>query len=282
MSSFDNQEPDMMLVSSYIPVFIMMLKSSGVVMVSYILNVAGLREKIKLLAFSTIAYIDIHRRLQGGIDRSAERSVERACGFLVFVLAAALLNVSESEALFQTPYACQLSFNAMSWLAGLLWAIMSTSVCCLCLFNVTTNISLVHVLLSSCVLLSLHISSVCADMPTLELLFRTLTFVCMCSMMFFAKRFTNKLDRNLYMSVIPFLCAHVLFVKLEIAVPSLLAWTGLIAWVFYRNQPHCGDGPSLPRRTATATDSHFEPDEEAPEITKLMSQLRAAKAQTQE
>lgn len=272
----------MMLVSSYIPVFIMMLKSSGVVVVSYMLNMAGLGEKIKLLAFSALAYIDIHRRLQGGTDRSAERSVERACGFLVFVLAAALLNVSEPGALFEPPYACQTSFNAMSWISGLLWAIMSTSICCLCLFNVTTNISLVHVLLGSCVLLGMHISSVCADMPTPEQLFRTLTFVCMCSMMYFAKRFTNKLDRNLYMSVVPFLCAHVLFVKLEITVPSLLAWIGLIAWVFYRNHPHSGDGSLLPRRTATLTDPHYQPDEESPDITKLMSQLRAAKAQTQE
>ena len=225
-----------------------MLKSGGVIVFSCMLTVAGLGDKIRLLSFSTLAYIYIHRRVHTGVDRSVERSVDRACGFLVFVLTAALLNVSDPNEIFQAPYACQLSFNAMSWLSGFIWAIMSTSICCLCLFNVTTSISLVHILLGSCVLLSMHISSVCNDMPTLELLFRTVTFVCMCSMMFFAKRFTSKLDRDLYMSLIPFLCAHVLFMKLEITIPSLLAWTGLIAWMFCRHHSNAGDNTPPPRR----------------------------------
>ena len=77
MSSVDNQEPDMMLLSTCIPVFIMVLKSVGVILLPYVLNMAEaeLEQKIRLLVFSTISYIDIHRRLQNTIDRSVERSV---------------------------------------------------------------------------------------------------------------------------------------------------------------------------------------------------------------
>ena len=46
----------MMLVSSYIPVLIMMLKSSGVVVVSYMLNMAGLGEKIKLCSTTSCCF----------------------------------------------------------------------------------------------------------------------------------------------------------------------------------------------------------------------------------
>lgn len=218
MASDDDDEPDLMLVSTYFPVILATLKSAALVVGSETLQHVGVPVNVKVIAYVLSCYIDMNRQRTARFDR--------ACGYTV----ACALALSMRD--MHQPNACDGWTKTVELAVDSAWAVASSTwgtLACLGLQTLSND-----VLVWGCsTMLAVHVALACTHMSTVELLLRVLFYMSMCAVMFFAKRQLRTLDRNAYMRGIPFVCSHMLVVGVYIAVPSLAVCMSLFVWSTY-------------------------------------------------
>lgn len=220
MASDDDDEPDLMLVSTYIPVLISLLKATCLVIFSEMLTFIDVQKSVKFVAHCAILNIDFNRMRQD--------KFERACGFLFFVAISIYLREQE-------PVFCQSLFSMMTWVADTAWAILASTWTMLNFIGMNGCIPFYGIVLCSALFASAHVLGCCVSFSALELIVRCFVFIIMCSVMFFGKRSVRNLDRNLYTKSIPFMCSHVLVVSVYIMIPSFLIMICGFLFITYRS-----------------------------------------------
>jgi hypothetical protein len=219
MASEEDDEPDLMLVSTYFPVIIAMFKGSALVSLSEIMSHFNVSLSVRSITYALLCYMDFNRV-------RVER-FERACGFVLIFATAVMLRDMQGEG------ACDGWSRSIELIVDSLWAIASSTwgaLVCLGMLSLPVNVLVVGV----SVMAAAHKVLTCSVISVAELLSRVFCYVSMCAVMFFAKRQVRSLDRNSYMRGIPFVCSHVLVVGVYVAVPSLAVCMSLFAWSTYR------------------------------------------------
>lgn len=219
MASEDDEEPDLMLVSTYFPVIVAMLKASALVALSEVLSHVNVSLSVRAITYALFCYMDVNRV-------RAER-FERACGFLLICAAAVMLRDMRIDR------TCDGWSRSIELILDSAWAVASStwgSLVCLGMLSLPVNVLVAGV----SGMAAGHEVLTCSVMSIGELLSRVYCYMSMCAVMFFAKRQVRSLDRNSYMRSIPFVCSHVLVVGVYVAVPSLAVCMSLFVWSTYK------------------------------------------------
>lgn len=220
MASDDDDEPDLMLVSSYFPVIVAVLKSMSITIMSDLFRHVSVPVRVRMITYAVICYMDV--------NRVRTERFERACGFSIMCTAALVLRD------LHTSMECDGWSKTMELILDSIWAVTSSTwgaLVCLGLLTIPVSALVVWV----AVMTSAHVMLTCTVMSTGELLSRMVCYMCMCAVMFFAKRKLKGVDRNAYMRSISFSCLHVLVVGVYVAVPSLAVCMSVFIWSMYKD-----------------------------------------------
>ena len=268
MGSDEEEEPDLSLVSTYVPVLVAVFKATCLVVFAEMLAFAGVHSSVKLVSLCAILYLDYNRLRQA--------KFERASGYMFFFSIAIYMREQE-------PVACHSLFGVLSWVADIAWAVSASTWGALSCLGMKTCIPFHGIVLSTSLFCSAHVMGTCGAFSFVELLLRVLVHLLMCAIMFFGKRHIQNLDRNQYTKSIPFICSHVLIVSVYIVLPSFM----ICACVFFiltrrlRGTEACDRPPAVAcRLTEAHACAEKRVEGKSEEQERLCMQLRAAMAQS--
>jgi hypothetical protein len=273
MGTDEGDEPDLALVSTYVPVVFALARTTAAVACGEVLAFLGLHVAVRLVVFATVLYLDMTcvdaARLRGTDNM---HRFERASGGLLVVT---LVMFLRWEVQVDTPAGCGalagLAVNALD----ALWAVCASTWCALACLGLHARLQPHVLVLVVGAFATGHVVVVCDVGAGSELLVRAYVYEALCAVMFFGRRYVLNLERNLYLRSVPFACAHVLLVSLYIVVPSVVITACLFGSLMYR-QPKTPVADSVVRpkavtkavgKTGPVQDEHYM----------LAMQLKAAK-----
>ena len=266
MGTEQDDEPDLMLVSTYAPVVLAVLKTTLFLASMQLLEYLSLALNLQTVIVCVVLYLDYNKTRQD--------KFERASGFLFFVALSVHLKLT-------APDACTAMFAVMSRVVALIWAVASSSWVVLSCSGIKTPVPLTGLVLATSALAGVHLLGDCSSFVLFETVLRVLIFLLMCSVMFFGKRYIPSLERNSYVRSISFVCSHVLSVDVYIMLPSFVICVFCFFMLAYRSgsSEHAAES-RLESCEATAMPAAHAFKVDSDEQFILSNQVRAALAQS--
>lgn len=280
MTSRDKQyvdSYDFMLVTTYIPVLSLCVRSTLFVFTVHWLTVTFWLPWHVLVVFAAcVVYIDA--------CMMKSLSVDRACGYLCMCALAVLAQPSAHVAT-----ACTEGTAFFLMGQNLVWSFLSTFEIVSCVTGVHAKIPFIAKVVIVSIMALMHASIACTPVGVLEMMCRAIVFYVMCAMAMMCLRFTlvPEHERKNFVAVIPHCFAHVFFVHLYAVLASML----FVVVVFARMVVRCVQSrppdqeQALPTRRHDATAvKRMSPKpldssrEEREDHTELLRKLLAAKA----
>jgi hypothetical protein len=261
-----------MLVSTYAPVVLAIVKSSVFVLLAQVLVSLAVPIAVRFVVICAVMYLDFNKVRQD--------KFERASGFLFLVGMSMYLQQED-------PVACPSIFEITSQLVDVAWAVLSSTWIVVSCLGMKAHVPFHGVVCMASVFACMHILGSCAVFPFVEFVIRINLYLLMCSIMFFGKRWIPNLERNGYARSISFVCSHMLVASVYIILPSFFICFCAFFTLAYksRSQEFAPDvrlescDPKPPTRYEAPLPTSEQADHE--EQNRLSKQLRAALAQTE-
>lgn len=263
---------DFLLVTTYMPVLALAVRAVVfIIMTNWLALHFWLQWHVVVMFTACVVYLDALTL--------ASHSLDRTCGYLCVCALAVLAQPANAH---------ECAEGVVVWGENFLWSFLST-------FDLVSSASGVRTLLPFAVkvvltstLALLHAAGTCGHMGSLELIVRAVVFYLLCAMTLMCLKFTHvrEHDRRTYVSMIPHVYAHVLFVHLYAALASLAIVLGLHVRMVVKHVQGSGDvetGRRLeapkPESLKRAPEKRYEAArEERDEHSDLMRMFQAAKA----
>jgi hypothetical protein len=236
MGSEDTDEPDLALVSTYVPVVVALVRMTGAVVVAEAFAYAELHTSVRLVLWSVALYLDASRL------RERDSRYERASGGL-FLLA--LLDALRWQ---EAAPPCGMLNGMTGNVLDVMWAVCASTWCALACMGRHAGTPLYALVLAAGAFACGHVLTVCEHFFGGELLVRAYVYEIMCAVMIFGRRYVPNTERNLYLRSVPFACVHVLLVNVFVVVPSVLICVCLYAFLAYRTIAHSAP-PAAPMQS---------------------------------
>jgi len=221
MASVDSEEINFQLVSTYVPLILILLRSS--VLIAVVNFVATLAESphFMLLMLFSVVYFDAHLFRLNRFNQS--------CGFLCPVaLCLALTHVASWHGPDVAAHA-----SAALWAVDMAWAVSSSSFVAIVAFKGYVAVDVMY--LAACwALCGLAHTLFAAAMPDAsQSVLRAALYYVLCAVQHYVKLATVTVDRSVYKLAVGHVFWHVLLVKDYVLLGSIAACVLLFCGVYY-------------------------------------------------
>lgn len=256
MASTEDSEINFHLVSTYIPLILLMIRALLLITLLEICFLMKFQTVVIFLFTAMLVYYDAH------LNKTDHLS--RACGFLcplaLFLVQLLLIQIQKD---------CVNSYYYMSQcILDLVWAICCSSFVAVVCIKGKFPVDVTYASFISSIFCLVHACMQCAKVEVVEVVVRTCMYYFSCSLFYYLKNQTHTLDRNLYRYTIVHLFLHIFFVRMYVLIGSGVVFILLFSYVYYTN--FTSQSPSL-RISASPVANDQE---------NLVRQLRAAQCAT--
>ena len=280
MSSSDCRDDplDLNLVRSYLPLFVLMLRS-GVLVCATLLVAPLLGDGSVFALLSVVAYFDALAFWRDSLNRAA--------GFLLPTAFVVYTNLHGAGP-WPADTRCQRTVQVIPyWAADVAWTASSSVVFVSLCMRVLIRLRMLHVTLTWAGLALAHIMLGClrAYSPT-ELVSRLMLYYTSCAFFYLSSMVLPGVDRNTHTFTVVHVNMHVLFVEAYVLTVSVCISAAAYACIYYQYHARAAPEPVAPAECASLPVSVVGEDRKslharpAPIAAHedLLAELRAAKA----
>jgi len=256
MASVDDETINFQLVSTYVPLIILLLRSSVLVVTINFVSAVADSANFVLVLLAFLVYFDAHFFRHNRFNQ--------ACGFLCPVaLCLALTHVTPRRDELAAPYAV-----LVLWVVDMVWAVSSSSFLGIVSFKGLFVVDVIYAAAWWALCGVVHSLFAPTAVEGAQAVLRAFVYYVLCAVYHYSRHSTVTVDRNVYKLSVGHIFWHVLLVKEYVLLGSIAACLLLFCAVYYLRYAH-----SLQLTTTRATARHSDNDHDT-----LMSELRAAKS----
>ncbi len=258
----DNDPYDFSLVSTYFPVFLLIIRSTVFVSIMFWISTAtNLREQGILIITVCAVYIDsifMH-----------EQHFDRACGHLC-VCALCFLTQQQQGI-------CSNSQTVLIFAVDLLWSACASVEVILRTKRTQKDSQHLQKIVLSCVFVCVRVVLNCNTLGFMETLLRTFLYNVLCALLLFCSTFLPYSDTMLHTNSVVFLCGHIAFVHLYAVFASILLIVFVHGRLLYSNITKHENSEILSIRNANNSHSLHAAPVPQREHNEMLLILQAAK-----
>ena len=276
MASSDDSacEVDFRLVTTYIPVLMLLMRSGLLVVVVDVCQRAVTWPSSLFVLVVVLVYFDAY------LFRA--QRLNRVCGFLAPVALGVYVSARYTTAVGGAPltHCAGLHVAAMHWAVDLAWAVTSSFFLASQALHLRLPVDVVSASMVWAACLVAHAILACSYTTPGEVVFRAVFYYVSCMIHYYSMTFLDGIDRNAFAFAVMHVSLHMMFVEVYVLLGSSLVFAFLYARIYYDGMARgrvCGADPHAPARRSSTP-----PRGVLVESSDLVRELRLAQATSRE
>lgn len=222
MFCHENTPYDFSLVSTYLPVFVIVIRGAMCAcVVNWCLFTMNMPLHAVMICIASIVYVDSLIMHNNAFDR--------ACGHLGVCAMATLAQQNSRE--------CSTSETAFIYVCDLLWCACAGFEVIAQTSSIRVHMSYISKVIICCMFASMRVAFSCTEIGLMQSLFRSCLYYVLCSLVILCRPFVlsvTTVQGSFYTSVV-YICAHLFFVHLYAVVVSVAIIVGVHSRLLYKS-----------------------------------------------